>query len=72
MTEFLLALAAGLSSIAHLWLYGNKSKAGPIVGVFGQLIWAVFTAYSGQHGLWPCVITYTVIHARNWYKWSRP
>jgi hypothetical protein len=69
--DFGLGLAAGLSSIAHLWLYGNKMKAGPIVGTIGQGIWVVYILHGGHHGLWPCVLAHTVIHTRNWIKWRR-
>jgi hypothetical protein len=53
-----------------LWLMGNGSKWGAVVGFIGQLGWIFYTVKTGQFGLLPGVALYTIIHARNVVKMS--
>ncbi len=63
-------LLSGIS-ILMLWLMGNKSKWGPIVGIVAQVLWLIYVLRIEQYGLLLGVVAYAVVHARNLYKWSR-
>lgn len=58
-----------LVSCIMLWLMGNNSKWGPVVGLFGQIIWCIFAIRTQALGLLPGVIIFAIIHARNVWKW---
>lgn len=57
-------------SLLSLWLMGNKSKAGAIVGIVGQVLWVVYAIWLKQPGLLVGVIAYTIVHIRNLIKWN--
>jgi len=57
------------TSAVMLWLMGNKSKWGPLVGLANQVLWAAYATLTRQWGLLPGVLLYAVIHARNLSKW---
>ncbi len=71
MIAYILSWVCSLSSITMIYLMGNRSIAGPIVGLASQFAWAGFTVASGQHGLWPGVIGFAVVHGRNLIKWKK-
>jgi len=56
-------------SIAMIYLMGNRWKYAPIVGLINQTLWIYYTISKQEWGLAPMVIAYTVIHARNSFKW---
>lgn len=58
-------------TLVSLWLMGNKSKWGPIVGVIGQIFWVWYVINTEQWGLLPGVIAYTVVNVRNYLKWKK-
>lgn len=58
-------------SLLSLWLMGNKNKLGIVVGLANQLLWVVYALMLKQYGLLIGVIAYTIIHIRNFVKWSK-
>ncbi len=58
-------------SMLMLWLMGNKSHLGPIVGVINQFFWLYYTLSTKQYGLLPGVVGFGIIHVRNVIKWRR-
>ena len=66
-----LSILAGGSVLVSQWLYGNKSRWGPIVGLIGQVPWAGLILATGAHGLWLSWVPMTVILVRNCVRWSR-
>jgi hypothetical protein len=59
-------------SCVMLWLMGNKSRWGPAFGIFNQVLWVAYVLVTRQWGFLPGCVLYTVIHARNWRRWTRP
>ena len=68
---FALELAASVSTILQIWLYGNKTLGGPIWGLVAVTAWWVLTCWSGLWGLAPLNAVASVVHARNFIKWWR-
>ena len=57
-----------LISCLMLWLIGNKSVFGPIVGILNQGLWAIYALYIAQYELLLYTIVCTGIYARNLTK----
>ena len=55
-------------SLISLWLMGNKSVWGIIVGLLTQILWIIYALMLEQYGLLIGVVAYTVIHVRNLLK----
>lgn len=62
-------IAASITTLASMWLMGNKSVAGPIVGLVSQIAWAGLIWTSQLWGIVPITVAATFIHARNLRKW---
>jgi len=60
-----------ISSIAMLWLMGNKNKYAPLVGLLSQMLWIYYAISIAQYGLLIGVIGYTIVHIRNSYMWLK-
>lgn len=58
-------------SLISLWLMGNKSVWGIIVGLLTQILWIIYALMLEQYGLLIGVVAYTVIHVRNLLKWTK-
>lgn len=58
-------------SLTSLWLMGNKSIWGIVVGLVNQILWVVYALMLEQYGLLIGVVAYTVIHVRNLLKWTK-
>ena len=58
-------------TILSLWLMGNKSIWGPIVGLLACIPWAIFSWMTGEWGLMPGTIVVGLVHARNLYLWRK-
>ena len=58
-------------SRTSLWLMGNKSVWGIVIGLLNQVLWVAYALMLKQYGVLIGVIAYTVIHIRNLVKWSR-
>jgi hypothetical protein len=60
------------TSVLMLWMMGNKSTWGPIVGIANQFLWTYYVIFViHQYGLMIGVIAYLVIHIRNLILWKR-
>ena len=57
------------TSALMLWLMGNKSRYAPLIGLGNQCLWILYALRIRQYGLLPGIAAYTVIHARNAWKW---
>lgn len=58
-----------VTSCLMLWLMGDKSKWGPVVGVCNQCLWVIYAVKIQEYGLLLGVFAYTGIHIRNFAKW---
>jgi hypothetical protein len=65
--SWVLSLTSGLM----LWKMGSKSIWGPRLGLMNQTLWMIYVVATRQWGLLPGVLAYTVIHARNLWRWER-
>jgi hypothetical protein len=62
-------LASGLT-IVGMYLYGNKSKLGPVAGILAQVPWWIIMIDGSLWGLLPVNGAMLIIHARNLWKWT--
>ena len=69
--KFLLELAASFAAITTVWIYGNRSKNAPIVGMFGQILWWWLTISQSMWGLVPLNVVMFIIHIRNYIRMKR-
>ncbi len=60
-----------LLSIIMIWKMGNKSRSGPIIGLFSQILWIIYTISTEQWGLLVSALVFTYVHARNAYLWNK-
>lgn len=61
-----------IQGITMLWLMGNASKWGPMVGMFGQVLWITYAIITAQWGLLPGIAGFTLVHIRNcWKMWNK-
>ena len=67
----LLTWLLSIMSVAMLWLMGNKSRWGPILGLVNQAAWIIYEVITHQWGLMAGTLCYTVVHIRNIIKWSK-
>jgi hypothetical protein len=58
-------------SVLSLWLMGNKSIYGMVIGLFSQVLWVIYVIWLGQYGLLIGVFAYTFVHIRNLIKWTK-
>jgi nicotinamide riboside transporter PnuC len=58
-------------SLTSLWLMGNKSVWGIVIGLVNQILWIVYALMLKQYGLLIGVFAYTIIHIRNLKKWTK-
>jgi hypothetical protein len=65
--EWMLSIQAAIM----LWMMGNADYRGPIVGLFGQILWIVFALYTKHYGLLPGILMFTIVHARNFMKMKK-
>jgi hypothetical protein len=64
-------LSASALSIAGTYFYGNKTMAGPMLGIAAQVPWWLLMYQGSLWGLLPVNAVMLVVHARNLWKWSR-
>ena len=67
----LIQLSASALTIAASWFYGNKSAAGPWLGIASQVPWNIIMIHGALWGLAPVNIMMLVIHIRNLIKWRK-
>jgi hypothetical protein len=59
------------TSAIMLIAMGNKYKYAPMIGIFNQVLWIIYTVATKQWGLLPGVIIYLIVHIRNHRKWTK-
>lgn len=57
-------------TIYTMWLAGDKKKLAWKIGLFNQILWAMFIYQTQAWGLLPMTIAITFTYARNLYKWN--
>lgn len=67
--DLYIQLAASALTIGASWFYGNKSHAGPWIGIASQVPWNIIMVHGHLWGLAPVNIMMLVIHIRNLIKW---
>jgi hypothetical protein len=68
---FALQCAASVTTILSMWLMGNRSLAGPAVGLVSQVVWCGVIGTGNLWGLSPITACLCVVHTRNLVKWYR-
>jgi hypothetical protein len=64
-------LTASALTILGMYLYGNKSALGPLIGIAAQVPWWLIMFTGSLWGLLPVNSMMLVIHIRNLIKWRR-
>ena len=69
----LIPWACSITSIAMVWLMGNKTIYGPIMGLISQFFWFAYLVifWEDAWGLTPAVVAFTIVHIRNLIKWRK-
>ena len=70
-THLATQLSASALSIAGTYFYGNKTMAGPMLGIAAQVPWWLIMYEGSLWGLLPVNTVMLVLHARNLWKWVR-
>jgi len=63
-------IAASIATMASVYYYGNKSLAGPVLGIVSEIPWLIVMIDSSLWGLLPVNIVMLVMHARALWKWN--
>jgi membrane protein implicated in regulation of membrane protease activity len=66
-----LPLVLSANTIVLMWLVGNRSTAGWVLGVVGQALWFVFIFTWQVWGLLPLAVCLTIVYARNLRRWRK-
>ena len=59
--KFFIELAASFAAIVTVWIYGNRSRNAPIVGMFGQMLRWWLTISQSMWGLIPLNVVMVII-----------
>ena len=70
-TQLATQLSASALTIAGTYFYGNKTMAGPMLGIAAQVPWWLIMYEDSLWGLLPVNTMMLVLHVRNLWKWSR-
>jgi len=69
--KFFIELAASFAAILTIWIYGNRSRKAPVVGMLGQILWWWLTISQSMWGLIPLNVIMFIIHIRNYIRMKR-
>ena len=69
--KLLLELAASLAAITTVWIYGNRSRNAPIIGILGLVLWWWVTISQEMWGLIPLNVVMLFVHVRNYIRMKR-
>ena len=69
--KFLLELAASFAAITTVWIYGNRSRNAPIIGILGLVLWWWLTISQEMWGLVPLNVVMLFVHIRNYIRMKR-
>ena len=68
---FIIELSASIATILQIWLYGNKTLAGPTWGIVATILWSVAMVITPIWGMAPLNLFGAICHTRNWFKWHK-
>ena len=60
-----------VTTIAGMWLVGNKCNVGNGILIVNQFLWAWFAVSTDNQGLLPLAIALFFVFLRNYRKWRR-
>lgn len=63
------SLTLNLINLASIYLIGQKRKAGWIVGIGLNIMWAIYFITTEQHAFLIGPAIFGTFSARNWYLW---
>jgi len=66
----LLQVVISVSTIAAMWLLGQKSRRGWFVHLSNQVLWLAFIILTQSWGLLPLNAAMWVVSYRGWRKWN--
>ena len=69
--KLLLELAASFAAITTVWIYGNRSRNAPIIGILGLMLWWWLTISQEMWGLIPLNVVMLFVHIRNYIRMRR-
>ena len=69
--KFIIELAASFAAILTVWIYGNRSRKAPVVGMLSQILWWWLTISQSMWGLIPLNVIMFIIHIRNYIRMKR-
>jgi hypothetical protein len=71
MAGIIWSVALAAIGIFGIYLAGNKSRWGWIVGFSAQVLWFAFAIATRQYGFILSAIAYGWVYARNYLRWRR-
>jgi hypothetical protein len=57
--------------LSGMWLAGRKIRAGWLLGVAGQMVWAAYAVATEQWGFLVAAAGFTWVYTCNWCRWGR-
>ncbi len=57
--------------VTGLWMAGNKSKWGWIIGGSLQILWIIYAMATAQYGFIFSALAYAMVNIRNLIKWRK-
>ena len=69
--KFFIELFASFAAILTVWVYGNRSRKAPLIGMVGQMMWWWLTISQEMWGLIPLNVVMLIVHIRNYLRMKR-
>jgi len=69
--KFFIELFASFAAILTVWVYGNRSRKAPLIGMVGQMMWWWLTISQSMWGLIPLNVVMLIVHIRNYIRMKR-
>ena len=69
--KFFIELFASFAAILTVWVYGNRSRKAPLIGIVGQMMWWWLTISQSMWGLIPLNVVMLIVHIRNYLRMKR-
>jgi len=69
--KFFIELFASFAAILTVWVYGNRSRKAPLIGMVGQMMWWWLTISQSMWGLIPLNVVMLIVHIRNYLRMKR-
>lgn len=71
MSSLTWSIILSVIGVLGAWLAGNKSWYGWAIGVFVQVLWAIYAIVTGQYGFLIGCVAFGFIYGRNLIRWRR-